>query len=129
MVLGGFLVQVVLIGGMSLAMMSKDSFNRSVGAAFGCTMMLISYCGVYVASKGRFGFGDVKFSAQLGLATGWVGWETWLWALLLPFFLAGLLTLVLLVARRLTLQDHIAFGPFMSLGALIAVAATSSASI
>ncbi|WP_309116799.1 hypothetical protein [Saccharothrix sp.] len=38
------------------------------------------------------------------------------------FVLPALTTLALLAARRITVRDELAFGPFMLVGALIAIA-------
>ncbi len=122
-VLTGFLGQSVLLIALAVVSRTQSGLTRLLDAALGCLAMSICYLVIYLASRGSFGMGDVKFSAQLGLFSGWLGWNTWLWALILPFFLAGLVTVALLMIRRLTLKDHIAFGPFMSLGALIAFVA------
>jgi leader peptidase (prepilin peptidase)/N-methyltransferase len=123
-VLAGLLGQSILLIALAVVSRAQNGLNRLLDAALGCLAMSLCYLVIYVASRGSFGMGDVKFSAQLGLFAGWFGWNTWLWALISPFLLAGLVTVALLMLRRLTLKDHIAFGPFMSLGALFALVAT-----
>jgi leader peptidase (prepilin peptidase)/N-methyltransferase len=64
------------------------------------------------------GFGDVKFSVFLGLI---LGLRSTLTAVLLGVLLAGLVALALVALRRRSLKDSIAYGPFLALGALVAL--------
>lgn len=67
------------------------------------------------------GFGDVKLGAALGLQCGWWGLGT------IPFFLAtsfvagGVIALGLLATGRLKAGQHIAFGPFLIVGWILAL--------
>lgn len=85
--------------------------------------------GVYVAlalvSRGQLGGGDVKLAGGLGIALGWLGWPTLVTGAALGFVLMGVVSLVLLAARRITLQHAISFGPFMLGGALVAILASA----
>lgn len=67
---------------------------------------------------GAFGLGDVKLLAGVGLMAG-------LWRALGGVFfglvLAGVVLVVLLVARRIGRRSYVPFGPFLILGALWAV--------
>ena len=92
-------------------------FTRAVAGS-------LSLGGVYLAlhwlSRRSLGFGDVKLAILLGLPAGWIGWELVFWAGVLPFVLGGIAALVLLAMRRVTARTHIAFGPFMVLGFILA---------
>jgi len=72
-------------------------------------------------SPGGLGFGDVMLSGILGMLVGWLGWDGVVVAPFAAFLLAGLVALVLLLTRRATRHTHIAFGPFMVAGALVAL--------
>jgi leader peptidase (prepilin peptidase)/N-methyltransferase len=64
------------------------------------------------------GYGDVRLSGVLGLALGWVGWSELLLGIWNGLLLGGIIGGVLaLVTRR---RDY-PFGPFMLVGALLAV--------
>jgi prepilin signal peptidase PulO-like enzyme (type II secretory pathway) len=73
---------------------------------------------------GDLGGGDVKLAAWLGLA---FGFPYVLWALLLGAGVGGVTAVVLLLAgrwgndRRWTRHTHIPYGPFLCLGAIIAL--------
>ncbi|MEV0287503.1 A24 family peptidase [Kribbella sp. NPDC050820] len=72
-------------------------------------------------SRGQLGGGDIKLAGGLGIALGWLGWSTLLTGAALGFVLMGVVSVVLLAARRVTLQHALSFGPFMLGGALVAV--------
>lgn len=70
------------------------------------------------------GGGDIKLAAPLGLATGSLGLDQWLTALLAPFILGGMHALALITwarIRRRAPPSDIAFGPWMLLGAVLAL--------
>lgn len=129
LVLLGWSVQVALLVILSLITQFHGGLDRLIKAVIGCMVMVGFYLIIFLFSRGQFGMGDVKFSAQLGLVSAWVGWETWFWALLTPFFLGGLVAALLLLFRRLALKDHIPFGPFMGFGTLLAIGLTSAGSV
>ena len=75
------------------------------------------------------GFGDVKLAAVMGLYIGWLG-TTYaaaiglvLWGMLIGFVAGSIIGMVLLAVRRRSKQ--IPFGPFLALGAVVAVMLSS----
>ena len=73
---------------------------------------------LYVAGRGAFGFGDVKLSALMGLV---VGFPSVLVGMFMGAFAAGVFVLPLVLLRVLDRRDYIAYGPFISIGAVIAL--------
>ncbi len=67
------------------------------------------------------GFGDVKLAGVLGLHLGWLGWGQLALGAFLAFFLGGVVGLALIATGRATRKSAIPFGPFMLVGALVAV--------
>jgi hypothetical protein len=65
--------------------------------------------------------GDVKLALVIGLLLGWFGLNAWLIGLLAAFVVGGLVALVALLLRRVTLRGSIPFGPSMLAGALVAL--------
>jgi len=76
-----------------------------------------------LAPGGGFGLGDVKLLGVLGLFVGWLGWAELALAVALGFTLGALVAVGLLAARRAGLRDHLAFGPWLIAGALLAAVA------
>ncbi|MCL2466627.1 MAG: prepilin peptidase [Micrococcales bacterium] len=71
---------------------------------------------------GGMGFGDVKLAGVLGLATAWLGWGPFAFGAFAAFAVGGLVSLVLVVARRAGRKTKVPFGPSMIVGAALGVA-------
>lgn len=67
------------------------------------------------------GMGDVKFAGVLGLGLGWLGWGAVVVGGFLGFLLGAVVGLVLMIVRRARRGSTIPFGPFMYVGALLAI--------
>jgi leader peptidase (prepilin peptidase) / N-methyltransferase len=65
------------------------------------------------------GLGDVKLAGVLGGLLGWFGWYEALMGLLTGFVLGALVSLVLLVLRRVGRDGSIPLGPAMLVGAYL----------
>jgi leader peptidase (prepilin peptidase)/N-methyltransferase len=76
---------------------------------------------IALIARGGFGFGDVKLAAFLGLYSGYLGWGELLVALFMPFAVGGIISVLLLITRIKGRKDAIPFGPYMVLGAYLAV--------
>ncbi|MGP8249840.1 MAG: prepilin peptidase [Candidatus Dormibacteria bacterium] len=67
-----------------------------------------------------FGWGDVKLVMMIGAITGMslnYGQLYALWALIAGTLIGGVVTILLLVTRRLGLRDALPYGPFLVVGA------------
>ena len=91
--------------------------SAGVCAVFGVTVSLLSN----KISSGSLGTGDVRLMAVLGWHLGFLSYSTAIWALFSACVLAGLFGVVMIVLRRGSWQQRIAFGPFLSLGSLAAI--------
>lgn len=76
-----------------------------------------------LAPRGGLGFGDVKLLGLLGLFLGWLGWGVLVLGVALGFVLGAVAAVVLLASHRAGLRDHLAFGPWLIAGGLVAVVA------
>jgi len=63
-----------------------------------------------------FGMGDVKYIFNIGLI---LGLKQGFNALLIGFMVGGIVSLVLLVLKKVNKKDMIAFGPYLVLGAIL----------
>ena len=88
--------------------------------AGGAGMFALYFVLALISPKGM-GMGDVKFAAPLGLALGWFGWSVWVVGLAAGFIIGGIVSLIALLLRRVTLRGSIPFGPSMLAGALVAI--------
>jgi len=71
-----------------------------------------------VGSNGGMGGGDIKLSALMGL---YLGNPAIFVALFSAFWVGGIFSILLMAVRRKGIKDEVPFGPFMSLGGLVAV--------
>jgi len=76
-----------------------------------------------LAPRGGLGLGDVKLLGLLGLFLGWLGWDVLVVGVALGFALGAVAAVGMLSSRRAGLRDHLAFGPWLIAGALVAVVA------
>jgi leader peptidase (prepilin peptidase) / N-methyltransferase len=109
---------ILLLGLTAIATDDGAGLTRALlgGLALGGGYLVLG-----IVSVGQLGGGDIKLAGLVGLALGWVGWRTFLTGACLGFVLAALAGLCLLVTGRISRRDRIAFGPFMLLGALVAI--------
>ena len=85
--------------------------------------MFAVYLALFLAHPRGMGFGDVKLSGVLGLATAWFGWGAFGVGLFAGFLLGGVWGIALVLSGRGGRKSAVPFGPFMLAGALLAVLA------
>lgn len=90
-------------------------------ALVGAVVLVVGYAVLHLVNPAGLGLGDVKLAALLGGLSAWHGWDTFAGAALLPFLLGGLVAAALLVSGRATRSTAVAFGPFMLVGAALAI--------
>ena len=115
----------LLLGLHSINVSNFDALvSAGVCAAFGVAVSIFSN----KISSGSLGAGDVRLMAVLGWHLGFLSYSTAIWALFSACLLAGLFGVVMIVLRRGSWQQRIAFGPFLSLGSLAAIFANEVSS-
>lgn len=112
-------IELVLLTGASVATGDWDSLRRAGLAAFlvGGLFLLLALV-LYARS---IGMGDAKLVVSLAAALGWLSWAHVLAGLWLGFVIGGVVALALLLARRASRGTHLAFGPYLVSGALLAL--------
>lgn len=113
-------IMVLLLG---VAALAGDGWTAFARALLGGLALAAGYLLLALIRPGQLGGGDIKLAGLLGMALGWLGWPVLVIGGVLGFLLLSLVSLVLLAARRITLRSHLAFGPFMLGGALLAALA------
>ena len=78
-----------------------------------------TYLIVYVASRGQFGMGDVKFGFPLGCLMGYYAPNLWLTSIVASFLLAAAVAAIGLATGRINRHSRIAFGPYMALATVV----------
>lgn len=90
------------------------TLSALLGGATGFLIMLLPY----LISRGGMGAGDVKLAGLIGMA---VGFPQIFAALLVGIIVGGLVAVFLLLARIKGRKQAIPFGPFLALGAVVAL--------
>jgi leader peptidase (prepilin peptidase) / N-methyltransferase len=112
---------IVLLG---LATIVDGNGAALIRALLGGLVLGAGYLLVGLASGGQLGGGDIKLAGLVGLALGWLGWQTLITGASVGFVLAAIVGLALLATRRISRRAKISFGPFILGGALLAVLAS-----
>jgi len=102
------------------ALVEADSGAWLRGAA-GAIAYFAGLLVVGLAARGGFGMGDVKLALLLGLFLAYVGWGTLAVGAVLAILLGGVASVAVLVSRRGGRNAKFAYGPYLVLGAWIAV--------
>ena len=96
-----------------------DDSPRRIGLAFGGLVLATVIVGIlYLIGRGALGAGDVRLAPTLGLFLGWHGLRTVYYGIFLGFIAAAVVSLVLILTRRLNRKDEIPMGPFLVAGTL-----------
>lgn len=95
-------------------------YNPLVGMVSGAVFFLLVAVVASIVYKNddAIGMGDVKLFAVVRL---FLGWKITIVALLLAAILAAITSLVLILLKKLKGKSTVAFGPFIALGAFIAM--------
>ena len=88
------------------------------GIGLGLSFFMIGFLGKIIMKQESMGMGDVKYAALIGL---FLGWKLGLLAAGLAFIIAALLIVILLPTGKMTMGKRLPFGPFLSLGTVIAI--------
>ena len=91
--------------------------NAAIGGVAGFAVLLA----IHVAVPRGMGFGDVRLAGGIGMMLGWLGLRYLFLGLFLAFLLASVIGVALIAARLRSRKDAVPFGPFMALGAVLAV--------
>ncbi|MFA6433688.1 MAG: prepilin peptidase [Elusimicrobiales bacterium] len=86
------------------------------GASGAFIVWLMAWLGARIYKKEAVGEGDIFLMSGIGALTGWQGVIS---ALIMASFFGSVYGITLLLAKKAKRFDHIPFGPFLALGALI----------
>jgi leader peptidase (prepilin peptidase) / N-methyltransferase len=115
------LVAVLLL----VASLSEHDLGRMLRALEAAGVAGAFMLALALLQPGGMGLGDVKFALVLGLALGWLGWSAVVAGFLGAFLLGGLAALVALLVLRAGRKTQLPFGPWLALGAILAVLAAA----
>jgi leader peptidase (prepilin peptidase)/N-methyltransferase len=89
-------------------------FESITGGLLAFILLLL----IALISRGGMGLGDVKLAALIGFMTGF---PLVIISIFVSIIAGGIVAVILLISRRKTRKDSVPFGPFLCLGAFIAL--------
>ena len=98
-----------------------DPRGSAIRMVIGSVVMWSSLRLLQLASRGDLGGGDVRLGALLGLYLGWISFGALLFALIAAAAIAGFYAMVAIANNGATRNTRFAFGPFLIVGAVVAV--------
>lgn len=104
--------------GVTAVVLDPDRVHAALAAAL-CALAAGGISLLLALFRSGLGLGDVKLCAVVGL---WLGWfDLWMltFGLFIGVFLGGLAALFLLVTRRASRKDPMAYGPYLIAGSLL----------
>ena len=87
--------------------------------AAGSGILFLAYAVMAVAWPGGMGMGDVKLAGVLGAFLGFSGWAALIVGAFGAFVLGGLVSIALLLLKRVSRKGGIPFGPWMIAGSWV----------
>ena len=106
---------------LALAALAEGEWDRFGHALLGATLAWLALFVIHMISPSGMGFGDVRLAFVLGLFLGWIGLSHVVTGLFLGVVIISVVGILLAVLRLKSLQEHIAFGPFLAVGSTLAV--------
>jgi len=94
-----------------------------VGAIAGLFLgLVVAWLGERIFKKESFGGADIKLLAAFG---AWLGASGAFWSLFAASFVGSVVSIVLILLKRITAKDYVPFGPYLSVGAVLVYLAKS----
>ncbi len=116
-----FSLYAAAAGSFLAASLFQGDFGAMLRGLLGAGISLLIYGAIVLIAPSGMGVGDLKLSGALGLYLGWFGWGALFLGLLFAFALGALFGLGLLLFKKAKVRSTIAFGPWMILGACLAI--------
>ncbi len=91
--------------------------DAAVGGVLAWGALLV----IHLVSPAGMGFGDVRLAGLIGVHLGWMSLRHVVLGLFLAFLTAAVTGVALIATAVRTRKDKVPFGPFLALGALMAV--------
>ncbi len=111
----------VLAALLAVAAAVTGDWSALLRAALGAVALFGFFYALAMLYPSGMGFGDVKLAGVLGLYLGYLGWAEVALGLFLGFFLGGVFGALGLLLRRASRKTQVPYGPFMVLGAFLAI--------
>lgn len=116
----------IAAGLLALPALAEGEPSRLLRVATCAAALYAFYFLLMIIYPSGMGFGDVKLAGVLGLYLGWFGWQHAIVGTFLAFLIGGLVGVLLMLLGRAGRKTLIPFGPYMIIGAWVALACADS---
>ncbi|MCW2538674.1 MAG: Leader peptidase (Prepilin peptidase) / N-methyltransferase [Frankiales bacterium] len=106
---------------LTIAALWQHDLSSLLRALIGAAALYGLYFLLWFIHPRGMGFGDVKLAGVIGGLLAFVSWSTLIVGAFAAFLLGGVVSTAVLLSKRGNRKTAIPFGPFMILGALIAL--------
>jgi leader peptidase (prepilin peptidase)/N-methyltransferase len=106
---------------LALSLLSEWDDISLVRALLGALAMGAFYFTLFFIYPAGMGFGDVKLAPIIGAQLGLFGWVPEVRGLIAAYFIVGPVAVLLLIFGRARMKTEFPFGPFMAIGAIVAL--------
>ena len=90
-----------------------------IGILVGCGILIfLAMVGKLLFRKEAMGGGDIKLLAMIG---GFLGWKSVFITIFFASLLGTIISLTLIALKKKKMEDYVPFGPYLGLGAIIAL--------
>ena len=96
-----------------LVFISKFLFLPFIGAF---CLEILNFIFLIIIKKDAFGFGDIKYLFMIGT---WIGLKGQISTFILSIYIGGLITLFLIIIKKISKKGKIPFGPYLSISAYL----------
>ncbi len=110
---------------LTLGAVVDDAPAALVRSIIGGLALYLGYLVLAVAYPAGMGFGDVKLAGLVGAVLGFISFPALIVGAFAAFLVGGLVGIGVLISRRGSRKTAIPFGPFMLVGTLISVLAST----
>jgi leader peptidase (prepilin peptidase)/N-methyltransferase len=104
--------------GVIFTLINKFYLHNDINSYFIGLIVGLGVIGLIALITGAMGGGDVEIAALCGI---YLGWSNMLVMIFFAFIVGAIISLILIALKKKTKKDPIAFGPFLAIGAMIAI--------
>lgn len=114
---------IAIAGIISLSPIMQTGVDMLIGGG----IIFLFFFLQYIISKGTWiGGGDLRLGALMGILLSWTtgsfsGWLVGILGLVIAYLIGGLVSVILIIAKKLHHKSTIPFGPFLVIGAITAI--------
>ncbi|MCX6735098.1 MAG: prepilin peptidase [Candidatus Peregrinibacteria bacterium] len=116
-------IVIAIAGILSFSPVMQTGINMLIGGG----IIFLFFFLQYILSRGTWiGGGDLRLGALMGILLSWStggfsGWLVGILGLVIAYLIGGLLSVILIIAKKLNHKSTIPFGPFLVIGTVTAI--------